>query len=91
MCGMKSCSDILQGMVVKMGWQAVCLIALIAIICPNMLVILHRMLSGWSSYQYQRPITSGSKTADSPYYQQLDIEECSTLHRRIPHDTVMNV
>jgi hypothetical protein len=82
MCGIKSCSDILQGMVLRMGWQAVGCIAIIAVVCPNLLVMLHRCILNWSPVRPMSIEDGYRKKGSAPYYQDLDVDECSSLHRR---------
>jgi hypothetical protein len=89
MCGMKSCSDILQSMVIKLGWQAVGFLALIAIICPNILVLMHRCIMGRNTAQKEGVIqTYHNKygiSTEYPYYESMEPYECSTLQEKTPY------
>jgi hypothetical protein len=45
-CGSRPCTEVLQTLLVKMGWQMIGVVVLLALFAPNLLLILYKMWGG---------------------------------------------
>lgn len=43
MCGISPCVDFVQGAIYRIGWQAMGLLALVVLICPNFALAMYKM------------------------------------------------
>jgi hypothetical protein len=55
-CGIHPCTEVLQGILVKMGWQTVGVVAILFIFAPNLLALIYRTICGRSLTAHEREI-----------------------------------